>query len=184
MMTKDIPIEQEERGTVIGLSPKQVNRLKRFEEGWESPEAVFNRILDIAEMLLIGESAVGSTDEEITETSKKRLQAGELIDPLLAILLESGGSLRSSVAVSRVMRLMDDKIIESDMFVLKSGLTRISNNIQWARHRCVVQGWISKGEHGFWPLTEQGKQEAETARQRVEALGRRIADATIKGASK
>ena len=71
--------------------------------------------------------------------------------------LEIGGSGRSAEVADLVIERM--KIPESEQAViLKSGQSRVYNQIHWARMYLVKAGLLSPGQRGIWTLTERGRQ--------------------------
>jgi restriction system protein len=75
--------------------------------------------------------------------------------PLIEVLKESGGSGTVSEMIDRVIAKM--RIPESEQEVtIKSGQSRVRNQVQWARLHLAFAGYIDKSKRGIWSLTEKG----------------------------
>jgi restriction system protein len=76
--------------------------------------------------------------------------------PIVEVLREIGGSGRSTEVTDLVIERM--KIPESEQqVILKSGQTRVYNQIHWARLYLVKAGLLSSAQRGVWSLTEKGR---------------------------
>lgn len=77
------------------------------------------------------------------------------IKPLIETLRESGGSGSSREITDAVIEKM--KISEKELSeTLKSGGSRIRNQVAWARAYCVSGGLMDSSKRGVWALTEKG----------------------------
>lgn len=86
--------------------------------------------------------------------------------PLLRVLRELGGSASSSEATDVVIER--EKISEAELEkTLKSGQSRIRNQIAWARMYLVKSGHLDSSTRGVWRLTERGLNEDLTKFNRV-----------------
>lgn len=75
--------------------------------------------------------------------------------PIIEVLKESGGSGTVSEVIDRVIE--KTKIPESEQVVtLKSGGSRVRNQVQWARLYLAYAGYIDASKRGIWSLTEKG----------------------------
>jgi restriction system protein len=77
------------------------------------------------------------------------------INPIINVLRESGGSGRSSEVTDMVieeLNISDDELEDT----LRSGGSRIKNQIHWARMVLVKIGFIDSSQRGVWSLTEKG----------------------------
>jgi restriction system protein len=75
--------------------------------------------------------------------------------PIIEVLKESGGSGTAAEVIDRVIEKMG--IPESDQEVtLKSGQSRVRNEVQWARLYLAFGGYIDASKRGIWSLTEKG----------------------------
>lgn len=75
--------------------------------------------------------------------------------PIIEVLRESGGSATSSEVTDKVLDRM--KIPEHEQLViLKSGQSRVYNQVHWARMYLVHGGILDSSKRGVWTLTELG----------------------------
>ena len=73
--------------------------------------------------------------------------------PILVSLKEKGGSATSSETADDVIERL--AISDQELEVtLKSGQTRVYNQIHWARMYLVKAGFIDSSSRGVWTLTE------------------------------
>jgi restriction system protein len=78
----------------------------------------------------------------------------KFFNPLLETLHELGGAGRASDVRPLVIEKL--KISEKDISVtLKSGVSRIYNQIDWARNYLKSVGYVSSEKHGVWKLTDK-----------------------------
>ena len=77
-------------------------------------------------------------------------------NPILKLLLESGGSSTPAEIVDRSIEIAG--ISESDQqAVNKNGESRIKNQVHWARQFLVWDGYLDSSKRGIWSLTDKGK---------------------------
>lgn len=77
------------------------------------------------------------------------------INPILDVLREIGGSGKSSEVIDLVVEklgITEEELAEA----IKSGPSRVINQIHWARMVLVRVGCVDSAQHGFWRLTEKG----------------------------
>ena len=75
--------------------------------------------------------------------------------PIIEVLRDSGGSGTVAETIDRVIEIM--RIPESEQEkVLKSGQSRVRNQVQWARLYLAYAGYIDASKRGIWSLTEKG----------------------------
>ena len=75
--------------------------------------------------------------------------------PIIEVLKDSGGSGTVAEVIDRVMEKM--RIPESEQEkILKSGQSRVRNQVQWARLYLAYAGYIDASKRGVWSLTEKG----------------------------
>jgi len=75
--------------------------------------------------------------------------------PILEVLLESGGSGTASEIVDRSLELA--KVSEAEQeAVNKNGLSRVKNQVHWARQYLVWAGFLGSSKRGVWSLTDKG----------------------------
>ena len=75
--------------------------------------------------------------------------------PIIEVLKELGGSGTVAEVIDRVIEKM--RIPESEQEVtLKSGQSRVRNQVQWARLYLAYAGYIDASKRGVWNLTEKG----------------------------
>ncbi len=76
------------------------------------------------------------------------------MQPILASLKENGGSATSSETADNVIERLAIPDHELEV-TLKSGQTRVYNQIHWARMYLVKAGFIDSSSRGVWTLTEK-----------------------------
>lgn len=82
-------------------------------------------------------------------------QFTRFLKPIIEILRESGGSGTSSEVADKVIERM--KISDQEQSViLKSGQSRVYNQVHWARMYLVNGGLVDSSKRGVWTLTEEG----------------------------
>ena len=75
--------------------------------------------------------------------------------PILEVLQKSGGSGTASEIVDRSLELA--KISEAEQeAVNKNGLSRVKNQVHWARQYLVWAGYLDSSRRGVWNLTVKG----------------------------
>lgn len=86
--------------------------------------------------------------------------------PVLEALRELGGSGTASEIVDRSMEIA--KVTEAEQeAVNKNGLSRVKNQVHWARQYLVWSDYLDSSKRGVWSLTEKG---ATASRTTVNAL--------------
>ena len=76
--------------------------------------------------------------------------------PVVEVLRELGGSGRSAEVTDLVIDRMNIPE-EEEAVILKSGQSRIYNQIAWARLYLVKAGLLDSSKRGVWSLTEKGR---------------------------
>ena len=75
--------------------------------------------------------------------------------PILEVLHESGGSGTASEIVDRSLEIA--KVSEAEQeAVNKNGLSRVKNQVHWARQYLVWSGFLDSSKRGVWSLTDKG----------------------------
>jgi restriction system protein len=75
--------------------------------------------------------------------------------PILEVMKNLGGSGTASEIVDRSIELA--KVTEEEQqAVNKNGLSRVKNQVHWARQYLVWAGYLGSSKWGVWNLTEQG----------------------------
>jgi restriction system protein len=75
--------------------------------------------------------------------------------PIIEVLKETGGSGTVSEVIDNAIEKLT--IPESEQEVtLKSGQSRVRNQVQWARLYLVRAGYLDSSKRGVWSLTEKG----------------------------
>jgi len=75
--------------------------------------------------------------------------------PIIEVLKELGGSGRAgevSDLVIEMLNISEDELNET----IKSGASRVKNQIQWARLALVKAGFLDSSQRGVWSLNEKG----------------------------
>lgn len=76
--------------------------------------------------------------------------------PIIDVLKEQGGSGTATEIIDRSIEKLG--ISEQEQKVmLKSGLPRVRNQVQWARLYLVKAGYLESSQRGIWSLTEKGR---------------------------
>jgi restriction system protein len=89
--------------------------------------------------------------------------------PILDVLQESGGSGTASEIVDRSLEI--SKISEAEQeAVYKNGLSRVKNQVHWARQYLVWAGYLDSSIRGVWSLTDKGTNVNPTAFNALEVL--------------
>lgn len=84
------------------------------------------------------------------------------MSPLLEVLKTLGGSARPAEAKEAVIAQLD--LPDADLAAqLKSGQSRVENQIAWARFYLSKAGFIDSSNRGVWTLTERGLKESLSA---------------------
>jgi restriction system protein len=76
--------------------------------------------------------------------------------PIIEVLLDSGGSATSSEVTDKVIERMSIPE-EEQLVILKSGQSRVYNQVHWARMYLVNGGMLDSSNRGVWTLTELGR---------------------------
>jgi len=86
--------------------------------------------------------------------------------PILRVLQDLGGSGTAGEVADRAIELL--KIPEQEQqIILKSGQSRVYNQVHWARLYLARAGYIDSSKRGVWSLTEKGAHtDVETLDQR------------------
>ena len=77
------------------------------------------------------------------------------IIPIIEVLNELGGSGKAGEVIDLViekLKIPEEEVAET----IKSGASRIKNQIQWARLLLAKLGYLDSSERGVWALTEKG----------------------------
>jgi len=83
------------------------------------------------------------------------------IKPIVEALKDLGGSGKASEVTDRVVEKMS--ITEEELSqTIKSGISRIKNQIGWARFVLVKAGYLDSSHRGVWSLTEKAYKEKIT----------------------
>ena len=76
--------------------------------------------------------------------------------PLVEVLRELGGSGRSAEVTDLVLERMGISEAEQEA-TIKSGASRVRNQMAWVRTYLAKAGFISSSQRGVWTLTEKGR---------------------------
>ena len=83
------------------------------------------------------------------------------INPIVEVLKDLGGSGNASEVTDAVIEKME--ITEEELSqTIKSGISRIKNQIGWARFLLVKIGYLDSSQRGIWSLTEKSYKEEIT----------------------
>jgi restriction system protein len=77
------------------------------------------------------------------------------LKPIIEVLRESGGSGTSSEVTDKVIERLNIPDEEQSV-ILKSGQSRVYNQVHWARMYLVHGGILDSSKRGVWTLTEKG----------------------------
>lgn len=87
--------------------------------------------------------------------------------PVLEVLRDLGGSGRPAEVkdhIAEMLNISDDDLND----LLKSGESRFSNQVAWARFYLVKAGYIDSSVRGVWSLTEKGRKSSLTHNQALQ----------------
>jgi restriction system protein len=87
--------------------------------------------------------------------SAKGPQFIRFFKPIIEVLRESGGSGTSSEVTDKVIERLDIPDAELNV-ILKSGQSRVYNQVHWARMYLVYGQLIDSSKRGVWTLTDEG----------------------------
>ena len=76
--------------------------------------------------------------------------------PIIEVLKETGGSGTASEVIDRVIEKMEIPESEQEEINVKSGQSRVRNQIHFARFYLAQEGLIDSSKRGVWSLTEKG----------------------------
>jgi len=93
------------------------------------------------------------TDNRANKT--KGPQFIRFLKPIIEILRESGDSGTSSEVSDKVIERLNIPDDEQSV-ILKSGQSRVYNQVHWARMYLVYGGILDSSKRGVWTLTEEG----------------------------
>jgi hypothetical protein len=84
--------------------------------------------------------------------------------PILALIVERGGSAPASDVIDALELRMKDMFMPRDLEQLDAGEIRWRNRARFARLRMTQQGLLSNESHrGMWELTDVGREFLETS---------------------
>ena len=95
---------------------------------------------------------------EMTDNRANKIKGPQFIrflKPIIEVLRESGGSGTSSEVTDKVIERLDISDEEQSV-ILKSGQSRVYNQVHWARMYLVHGGIVDSSKRGVWTLTEEG----------------------------
>jgi restriction system protein len=102
--------------------------------------------------------------------------------PILDVLRELGGSARSAQVKDLVTARLNISEVERAE-VLKNGVSRLGNQIDWARFYLAKTGYLDSSKRGVWALTERGKSShlsPENVREIVREVNATATDVALK----
>jgi restriction system protein len=81
--------------------------------------------------------------------------------PIIHVLKDLGGSGTANEIIDRCVEKL--RISEQEQkAILKSGVSRVRNQAQWARLYLVKAGYLESSQRGVWSLTEKGRKTSFT----------------------
>lgn len=98
-----------------------------------------------------------------------------LMNPLLAVLRELGGSARpqeANAAIIERLNLPDDVVDEQT----DSGVPKLYNRIAWARFYLAKAGYIDSSKRGVWTLTDLGRDSGELTKTDLDRIRRDVTE--------
>ncbi|MDA1053290.1 MAG: restriction endonuclease [Planctomycetota bacterium] len=96
-----------------------------------------------------------SSQEGGAAVKAKGPQFIRFLKPIIEVLRESGGSGTSSEVTDKVIERLNIPDDEQSV-ILKSGQSRVYNQVHWARMYLVSGGILDSSKRGVWTLTEEG----------------------------
>jgi len=88
--------------------------------------------------------------------------------PIIDVLKEQGGSGTATEIIDRCIEKLGISEQEQKI-ILKSGLPRVRNQVQWARLYLVKSGYLESSQRGVWSLTEKGRKTSFTEELALQA---------------
>lgn len=107
-------------------------------------------------MLFVRPASSEQRGENDVAVKSKGPQFIRFLKPIIEILLESGGSATSSEVTDKVIERMSISDEEQSV-ILKSGQSRVYNQVHWARMYLVNGGLLDSSKRGVWTLTDLGR---------------------------
>lgn len=110
--------------------------------------------------------------------ARQRMQNAQLIgyqrffSPVLEVLKELGGSGRSAQVKDKVTERLQITDAERAT-LLKNGVSRVGNQIDWARFYLAKAGYLDSSKRGVWALTEKGR-DAQLDSDAVREIARQV----------
>lgn len=90
-------------------------------------------------------------------------------NPLIEALKELGGSGRPVEACNTIAKNLNISDEERSVLI-KSGISRIDNQIHWSRMYLVKLGYIDSSKRGAWKLTEKGEKSKPFSEEKIYEL--------------
>jgi restriction system protein len=88
--------------------------------------------------------------------------------PIIQVLKDLDGSGTANEIIDRCIEKLD--ISEQEQrAMLKSGISRVRNQAQWARFYLVKAGFVESSQRGVWSLTEKGRKTSFTDEVAIQA---------------
>jgi hypothetical protein len=126
----------------------------------DTPNSVLRRLLGLPEA---GQTTTGHDPALGRRTgsrasSRAILPEAEYELPLLQSLIEAGGACPTKDAITAVGRKLTDKLTPQDKALLKSGVIRWENRVQFVRLNLVRRKLMAEdAPWGTWKISEQGR---------------------------
>src|SRR5262245_39176582 len=92
--------------------------------------------------------------------------------PILDVLRQVGGSARSAQVKDLVMEQLQVSDAERAE-VLNNGVSRVGNQIDWARFYLAKSGYLDSSRRGVWAVTEKGRN-AHLSPENVREIAREV----------
>lgn len=140
----------------IDIEKRTLQRLQEHAEPLvDTVDTVINRLIDSVEEKGRGTEAGQPRPARRPRRAPKgeKTPNEEFYKPIIQVLREAGGELRTAKAVDRVGELMRGRLNDTDLGELKTGEPRWRNTVRWARNDLVNRGALDPdAPHGVWRL--------------------------------
>lgn len=147
---------------VIRISDATWERLKVYARPLEdTPEDVVRLALDALDAKH-GKHVPAPKAPTVVRTKGKKLPQRDFREPLMAVLLELGGSAYSKDIREKLEPRMKSLLGPGDLAPVSTGEPRWWNAVCWERNDLVKEGLFrNDSDRGIWELSEEGRAAAK-----------------------
>jgi hypothetical protein len=151
--------------TTIDLSDATYRELVRRSVSFDdTAEHVIMRLLEATASGPVSGVSEHGRPEARRATPGSILPEREYWLPILAVILDAGGSAASTDVIEALPERLGDSFTDRDRDVLAMGEVRWRNRARFARLRMKERGLLSdRSPRGIWEITDAGRQFSEAA---------------------